>query len=632
MRRSVGAVTVVGLAAGIAVVVAPPPAAAAVSASSSGTVITVTATGPEQIGFSCNGSNQTVTGGVVSTPPVSCTALTRVNINGDGGAQVVLGSGLEPNATFPANPYLVVALGAGDDRVSETDRADSIDLGADDDALFLDPGGLANTSNQLGSGTSDTVYFDGTDGDDVMTASSSSSTVSVTLTSPEGGTTRSAVNAERLALRSGAGNDTLTTTAVSAASSVDFAFLQGGTGNDSLTSGPHAASLYGDVGTNTMTAGSVASSFVSDSPTDVINTGAVGADGLEDRLSGRSGGRTITGSTLTDYEQPQPKCDAQTRVRPGASSTIAVTSSLCRPGSQALPATIADVLVDFRDTIPNRALADVVLVGDEDYALYGDDELDDLFDITVPAGTFTQGTAGAAKTITTASAAYGDLEIYNASAEDIFVHGPWTNTYEEFGHRAIRDLLFRFATLGERIQIRNALAASTKTRAQIVSELMGTDEYRGLDVDRVFVRFLKRASDPAGRTYWISALRDGRPLRKFRAQLFGSSEYYTKAGGTASGFVEAAYFDVMGRLPDPSGRAYWTNKVANGADRGQVANTFLASTEARRTIVQDQFLRFLMRLPTTQESEQWVDALAGPTGEQQLIGFLAASQTYYQAD
>ena len=41
-----------------------------------------------------------------------------------------------------------------------------------------------------------------------------------------------------------------------------------------------------------------------------------------------------------------------------------------------------------------------------------------------------------------------------------------------------------------------------------------------------------------------------------------------------------------------------------------MARQFLASTEARRNIVKDQFLRFLDRFPTTAEANTWVVNLA----------------------
>ena len=212
------------------------------------------------------------------------------------------------------------------------------------------------------------------------------------------------------------------------------------------------------------------------------------------------------------------------------------------------------------------------------------------------------------------------------------IHGPWANTNQSYAHRVIRDLLFRFPTTPERDALANQLTAGTKTPATTVQGLMNSDEYRGLDVDRVFVKYLRRVADPGGRTYWINSLRNGKALWRFRAQLFGSSEYFTKAGGTNAAYVARAYNDVLGRNPDPSGQAYWTNKLNNGADRGQVALQFMNSPEARRRLVDDQYLRFIERLPTTSERDVWVPKIPTATGELDLIAALASSTSYYQFD
>ena len=226
--------------------------------------------------------------------------------------------------------------------------------------------------------------------------------------------------------------------------------------------------------------------------------------------------------------------------------------------------------------------------------------------------------------------AYGQVNAsYVDDAAHFSVHGPWTNKNQGFAHRAYRDLLFRFPTNTVRDQVRDQLTAGTKTRAAVAQGLIDTDEYRGLDVDRVFVKYLHRTSDPSGRTYWINALRGGRALWRFRAQLFGSNEYFSKAGGSNAAYVTQAYNDALGRNPDPSGQAYWTNKLNAGAERGMVALQFINSAEARRRLVDDQFLRFLDRLPTTAEQAEWSAAVSDAGGEQALIADLVASNAFF---
>ncbi len=628
MHRPVRILALAGTLAAAAVVATPEVASAAVNVTRSGTVVTVNATGDVSIEFTCE-SGSFAAAGVVASPAIACGAVTEVDVNGDAGPQSVSGEQLN-KAVFAGNPFLEAVLGDGADRLTETDRADGIDMGPGSDTIFLDTGGFNNGTTTMGTGSNDVAYVDGTEGPDSITATSTNADVTTFVETNDGGSARTIKNVDSLSLRGLGGPDTIDANGVTAASGIGSVAMLGGEGNDDLRAGVKPSSMYGLEGTNTMTGGPATDFFISYSETDTINAFGAGSDQLYDMFNGRSGGRTVNGTSLNTYQQIQDKCDVQSRVR-SISGQPTVVSSLCRPGIQTLPADLGVMVLDFRDDVDNKGLADVVVPGDQNVNVSGDSFTDDLIDVTVPSGTWTTSVAvNGAVTVNTSDPALGDV-IYN-NIDDATVHGPWADKNQSFAHRVIRDLLYRFPSSGEREGIRTSLANGTKTRAQVVAATMNTDEYRGLDVDRVFVRFLGRVPDPGGRTYWINALRGGRSLQKFRAQLFGSNEYFVKKGGsTTTGFVRSAYFDVLGRLPDPSGEAYWVNKINSGTGRGSVANAFLASTEARRAIVKDQFQRFALRLPTTTESQQWVASLGQPTGEIDLIAFLAASSAYLNA-
>ena len=68
-----------------------------------------------------------------------------------------------------------------------------------------------------------------------------------------------------------------------------------------------------------------------------------------------------------------------------------------------------------------------------------------------------------------------------------------------------------------------------------------------------FVDILRRATDSAGRDYWVGRLDDGLVIRRLRANLYGSPEYYSEAGNTPTTYVRAAYRDILGREAALSG-------------------------------------------------------------------------------
>lgn len=619
------------LLSGVLVSVGAPPASAdSIVATTSGTVVTVTITGALDAYFSCNAGGKVQVSTVVASPAINCSALTSVHVNGDAAVQRVLGAGLDA-AAFSAHPNLVVDLGGGIDSFYETGRADTADLGPGNDYAYLRSGGAFNGTIALGSGNNSLVVY-GSAANDVMTATSANANASVASNNGAVASVSAATSVTWLSVYGQAGNDTISAVPVTVASSIVTTYLSGDDGNDTLQAGPAGSGLAGGSGTNTLNGGAADDDFWSESVADTINAGA-GTDSVYDQSPGRSGGRTLTGTGTKIYNETFESCDTVQRIRPAASGGMSDTASLCRPGIALLPNTYVRLLSDtgVEGDVASRGIVDVVVPGAQRVDVAGDLGDDDLMDVTVPTGTWTvNGTLPGSTSVGTDDPNLGN--VYFNHIGKLSVHGPWTDKDQGFAHRVTRDLLFRFPTNSARDAIRDQLASHAKTRPQVIASLMNTDEYRGLDVDRVFVQFLKRQPDAAGRTYWINGLHNGKSLRKFRAQLFGSNEYFAKAGGTNEQFVEAAYLDVLGRLPDPAGKAYWVNKINNGTGRGSVANAFLASTEARRNIVKDQYLRFVGRTPFPAEADQWIATLgSSATGEQDLIAFLAASGTYYSA-
>ena len=68
----------------------------------------------------------------------------------------------------------------------------------------------------------------------------------------------------------------------------------------------------------------------------------------------------------------------------------------------------------------------------------------------------------------------------------------------------------------------------------------------------LFQQALDRTIDPSGKAYWSNKLITiTRP--EMLARITGSSEYYRKAGGTIPTFVDAVYQSVLGRSRRPVG-------------------------------------------------------------------------------
>jgi hypothetical protein len=625
-RRALAAAGILATITGAAVVVASSPASALVTVTTSGTTMTVTLSGSEELDVKC--VNGVVTANTkTGSPTVACGTFSKLTVNGDSGPQIIDGHDLEVPA-FTAKPYLVADLGDGADWVDPTSRADDIDMGPGADRVYFERS-VTDTLLDGGAGT-DWIGLYGTDGvDDEIVAASNSSTLTITHEVAGVVRTGTAKNFEEAGAAGRSGDDTLDFSGITTASSIDDANIYGEGGDDIVRGPQFAGDLFAGPGSNQVFGGPATDNIGSEGNGDVIKLGGGTGDRVYDRNSGRSG-RTVDNLGQSNWYFFEPNLgDTVSRIRPGAAGTATVTNSLTRTGQQTLGSSFKNVSVTVGGLGKAKGLADVVVLDNsrKTYANGSQDD-DDLLDVTIPMGSWTTlGTPQNGIFITPANPAYAELHATNFGAMSI--HGPWTNKNSGFVHRSTRDLMFRFADGATINTTSAALTAGTTTRSAVVGGLMDTDEYRGLDVDRTFTRFLDRATDPSGRTYWINSIGNGKALWRFRAQLFGSNEYFTKAGGTNAAYLDAVYLDVLGRQIDPSGKAYWGGKLDKGADRGSVALNFINSSEFRRFVVDDQFLRFLDRKATTQEHATWDPKITGTTtGEQDLIASLVASGEY----
>jgi hypothetical protein len=143
----------------------------------------------------------------------------------------------------------------------------------------------------------------------------------------------------------------------------------------------------------------------------------------------------------------------------------------------------------------------------------------------------------------------------------------------------------------------------------------------------LFQQAFGRTIDPSGSAYWSAKLATlSRP--EVLARLTGSSEFYRRAGGTIPSFVDKVYVSVLGRNPDPSGRAYWIKKLQGGTSVQAVARSLTASNEYRRKQVDAAYLRVLDRAPSADERTYWTARIATTRIEVLLAALASASELY----
>lgn len=165
-------------------------------------------------------------------------------------------------------------------------------------------------------------------------------------------------------------------------------------------------------------------------------------------------------------------------------------------------------------------------------------------------------------------------------------------------------------------------------RLDLTEALAVTDEWAGVQIAALYGKILGREPEPGGRAYWLEQVASGMLIEKVAALFYGSDEYYHRAGATDRGFVERLYTDLLGRPADDSGTEFWLRSMASGMSRTQVAEHFYASVESRTDRVDALYEQILGRPADRAGRDYWAEQIL-ELGDVALAAYLAASDEYY---
>lgn len=181
------------------------------------------------------------------------------------------------------------------------------------------------------------------------------------------------------------------------------------------------------------------------------------------------------------------------------------------------------------------------------------------------------------------------------------------------------------------------LDAATLTRAQVVDGIMNLAEYVGRvpPAARLYYATFNRTPDYGGLNYWADQLMLGTSLMAIAEFFAASPEFQATYGAlTNTEFVTLLYQNVLGRLPDAAGLAFWTGVLDQGLmTRGEVLANFSESAEfqlliANKVYVVGAYDGLLLRVPSQMELDTAVAILDGGGSKTTFIGGLLGSNEY----
>jgi autotransporter-associated beta strand protein len=251
---------------------------------------------------------------------------------------------------------------------------------------------------------------------------------------------------------------------------------------------------------------------------------------------------------------------------------------------------------------------------------------------SVPVGA--DGTAALTISFTTAgnhvvNAVYSGDDNFNSSTSAATVTVTVGTASQTFVAQAYLDLLRRPADSGG-LAFWSRLIDQGTGRTDVVLGIENSTEYRRIQVNDSYRRYLHRDADPVGLNAFVGLLQSGGTLDDLAAILVGSPEYYqARSGNTNEGFLTAMYQDILNRGVDAAGRAYFLLLLQQFTPHNVIATQILKSVEADQHTVDSFYRMFLHRPADNSGLNAFTNVLQTGGREEQVIAALVASDEYF---
>ena len=201
-----------------------------------------------------------------------------------------------------------------------------------------------------------------------------------------------------------------------------------------------------------------------------------------------------------------------------------------------------------------------------------------------------------------------------------------------------RDFLGREGDAGGIAFYEAHLAGGSMTRTQVIEAFLGSAEFQnGLpQCTRLYFSFFNRIPDYGGLMFQVGQFRSSVPLDVISQNFSNSPEFTTRYGAlTNEQYVDLVYQNVLGRAPDPGGRQFYLERLADGRlTRGQMMIGFSESPEFQQLVVDEVYVTavyvgMLHRAPDPGGMDFYVNQIAGGSPRNSIINGFMGSPEYH---
>jgi hypothetical protein len=172
-------------------------------------------------------------------------------------------------------------------------------------------------------------------------------------------------------------------------------------------------------------------------------------------------------------------------------------------------------------------------------------------------------------------------------------------------------------------------------RSQVVLQIetSPSNEYRTIEVQNLYQRYLKRTPDPGGLSASIALLAGGGTIQQLSAALTSSAEFFGLAGGSNTGFLVLLYQDALNRAIDANSLTSLLIGMAMGtASRPTISQFVFSSPEFTNGLVQSIYQNYLNRSADPQGLAFNAQTIANGATYEQVTAFVMGSPEYFLND
>jgi uncharacterized delta-60 repeat protein len=160
------------------------------------------------------------------------------------------------------------------------------------------------------------------------------------------------------------------------------------------------------------------------------------------------------------------------------------------------------------------------------------------------------------------------------------------------------------------------------SKANFVLALENTSAYRQLVVQGIFTKYLRRSPSGTELSHYTHLLATGSTDEQVAAQVGATAEYYNNyGGGTPSSWVANFFQDATGHAIDAGSLSTYTNQLAKGSTRYQVALEILTSNAYRLTLISNWYQLYVHHAINSKTLNGYLSLMrgGGSLGQQSLF-------------